>query len=187
MSTNPAAHTHSAHDVALPCGRLDHTTGQPCQIRVVRPPITIKLVKRIDHLYGPRACPTHATDNDRALYEVLDRMWADAHVYGEIVGQRAGARMGKDRAVAEHIRAVRAGEARDRDDRGRQLITIEGGYTYYWPDHLGEGDLAIGDTVLLPPNQVNSAHHEAVVAGIGSTFVGSIKPVARLQTRAQQG
>lgn len=185
-TTEPAPHTkhtRSAHEVAKPCGRPDPSTGQPCQIRVVRPPVTAQLIQRIDHLYGPRACPAHATDNDRALYEVLDRVWADAHVYGEIVGQRIGSRLNKNQAVAEQVRAAQAGQLRQRDDRNRQLVTVDGGYTYHWADPHGQGDLQVGDIVLLPANQVTPEPHEAAITSIGSTYSGVTRAVLYLRRR----
>lgn len=170
-------------NAAAPCSRIDSATGQPCQVRVSRPPVTIDLVKRIDHLYGPRACPKHATENDRALIEILDRVWADAHAYGEIVGQRLGSRLDKNQAVAERVRAAQAGELRDTDDRGRQLVVIDDKYTYHWADPHGNGPLEVGDIVLLPANQVNPAMHEGTVTGLGSNYQGATKAALYLKHR----
>lgn len=180
QQTNPNI---SPSSVAAPCGRIDQSTGQPCQVRVARPPVTLDLIKRIDHLYGPRPCPKHATDNDRALIEVLDRVWADAHRYGEIVGQRVGSRMGRNQAVAEQVAAAQSGQVRDRDDRGRQLVIVDGRYTYHWADPHGNGDLAVGDTVLLPANQVQPTQHDGVVTALGSNYDGPTKAVLYLKSR----
>lgn len=195
--TTPAE-ASSAH--AVPCGRLDPMTAVPCPVRVVRPPMTPELTQRIDALYGARPCPQHATDNDRALAEVIDSAWAVGHRYGMLVkAGRAPATPYADRAqtatetsVTAQLNQITPAPAprpvgpRERDIRGRQLVVAVGKYTYHWADPHGEGDLRPGDTVLLPANQVEPTPHEGVIESIGSSYEGITRAVLYLVRRAAE-
>lgn len=172
---------YAAH-LGKPCGRPTPTGA--CPIVAPRPPMPPELVDRIDALYGPRACFTHATGNDRALAEVMNKTWNAGFGYGRKVGELAGLGQAEQLARLKRAHDVATGAFRERDDRHRQLITTSGGYTYHWNDPSGEGDLEIGDTVLLPANQVQTEHHQALVEGIGSSYSGATKAVLRLIARA---
>lgn len=194
---------------AAPCGRIDATTHLSCPIRVIRPPMTIELIRRIDALYGSRPCPAHATANDRALAEVIDSAWAVGHRYGMLVKagrapatpyateEAPAAQSATQSSVASQLNAITPAAKpattpaptgpRERDLRGRQFVIVAVGtskYTYHWADPHGEGDLHPGDTVLLPPNQVEPTPHEAVIESIGSSYQGTTRAVLYLVRRA---
>lgn len=181
-SQNPLPTTLTPPNAA-PCGRPDKITGRPCAVVAERPPVTGELIERIDKLYGPRACPSHASANDRALAQALDRTWNDAFNYGREMGRRESSG-----TTARHEPPL--GSVREYDLRGRQLVTVRlangQDYTYSWANPHGDGPLRVGDVVLLPANQVNPQPHEGTVSGLGSAYQGKTAAVLYLKRRAPQ-
>ena len=190
MSTpqnSPLGTTERPSRTGTPCGRR-RTDGTPCPTVAVVPVITDATAARIEKFYGPRPCPEHATPNDRALAEVITKVWADAFTYGRAVG-------GHDAAPAQATASRRPqpvtqaepGQARERDVRSRQLVVVQTddqhAYTYHWIDHTGVGDLMVGDVVLLPANAVRTDLHEGTVITIGSSYAGQTRGVLKLVRR----
>ena len=165
------------------CGRIDPATGKPCPIVVTRPVISADLVRAIDAAYGPRACPAHATDNDKIFYRVLDTVWDQGYLVGLHLGETRGVAIGR----AETRTPVEVtGPNRNIDDRGRQLVVVEidgRQYTYHWADPQGQGPLQVGDTVLLPGNVAQPEVHPGVVTHIGSQYTGETRAVLGLRNR----
>jgi hypothetical protein len=123
----------------------------------------------------------HTNETDSALAEDREKRWLKGFDAGFESG-RASVRLHTEnerrrRQLEDEERA----RFRDRDGHG-QLVVVDRGkaLTYRW---TGDGDLRVGDRVLVPGNWLHPKAEICTVTAIGSSFTGDLQDI--IQRAAQ--
>jgi hypothetical protein len=128
------------------------------------------------------ACKLHITAHEQEIFDV--------RLEGRHLGYTEGLKDGRDserRSLENQVRRCVDLELAQRpckhvrlvDERGRQLVMVALGgsaYTYSW---TGDGQLKVGDNVMVPPAPWESDWKAATVTGLGSDYVGTTVAINR--------
>jgi hypothetical protein len=118
-----------------------------------------------------------SSEADVALAEAYDERWQQGFDDGFESGRKSVRLQAEYERRRQALEEEERARFRERDGRG-QLVMVERGkaLTYRW---TGDGDLRVGDRVLVPGNWLHPNAEVCTVVAIGSSFNGDIQEVIR--------
>ncbi len=151
------------------CGRLTKNK-KPCR-------------NPVNYIFD-RACPIHATDEDKAITAWAAKLANDAYNRGVKHGKwEITSAQEYERRTAEAKAKVEAEETKNfklRTSDGCQIIRC-GNYAYVVPHCIP--DLSIGDVVCLPPNWLVNHCTESEITALGTSYTETLSQISGVVKR----